>query len=61
VSELEINVPFQHKHGYIGDERGGGVLSTDCRLILFIFKQIITSVPQNRSVTEYICTIQIYT
>jgi len=24
VSELEFNVPFQHKHGYIRDEIGGG-------------------------------------
>jgi len=23
VSELEFNVPFQHKHGYIRDERPG--------------------------------------
>jgi len=23
VSELEFNVPFQHKHGYIRDERSG--------------------------------------
>jgi len=23
VSELELNVPFQHKHGYIRDERSG--------------------------------------
>jgi len=24
VSELEFNVPFQHKHGYIRDEKGRG-------------------------------------
>jgi len=23
VSALEFNVPFQHKHGYIRDERSG--------------------------------------
>jgi len=24
VSELEFNVPFQHKHGYIRDDTDGG-------------------------------------
>jgi len=33
VSELEFNVPFQHKHGYIRDEYGPRkTISANCRV-----------------------------
>jgi len=38
VSELEFNVPFQHKHGYIRDELRAGVGSTERAVVIYAYE-----------------------
>jgi len=36
VSELEFNIPFQHKHGYIRDENNLGYILSATNIIIIM-------------------------
>jgi len=52
VSELEFNIPFQHKYGYIRDESGSSISWTMCKSFAPRSRQITMPAPHHSIFTS---------